>query len=56
MADKKISQLGAASDLTGVEVFAAVQSSTTKKATVDQLKDYIGGLDGGNSKLQLYFI
>lgn len=37
MADKKISELAAASTLAGTEVLPVVQSSTTKKATVDQV-------------------
>jgi len=41
MSDKKISQLNPASTLTGVEELAVVQSNTTKKATIDQIKTYI---------------
>ncbi len=41
MADVKISALSSASALAGTETFPAVQSSTTKKATVDQAKTYI---------------
>jgi len=41
MADKKISQLSSASALQGDETFAVVQSSTTKKATLHQVKNYI---------------
>lgn len=37
MADSKISALAAVSSLAGTEVFPVVQSSTTMKATVDQL-------------------
>ena len=37
MADTKISALTAASALAGTEVVPAVQSSTTKKATIDQI-------------------
>jgi len=44
MPDKKISALTAASALTGVETLPVVQSGTTKKATIDQIKTYIGGL------------
>ena len=39
--DKKISQLGDASALQGDEIFPIVQSSTTKKATLHQVKNYI---------------
>ena len=39
--DKKISQLTSASTLAGTEEIPVVQSSTTKKATVDNVKDYI---------------
>jgi len=41
MADKKISQLDSASALQGDETFPVVQSSTTKKATLHQVKNYI---------------
>ena len=41
MADVKISALGAASALDGTELFAGVQSSTTKKVTADQLATHI---------------
>jgi len=41
MANKKISQLGDASALQGDETFPVVQSSTTKKATLHQVKNYI---------------
>ena len=37
MADLKISQLSSASALAGTEVVPVVQSSTTKKATIDQI-------------------
>lgn len=37
MADLKISQLTSASALAGTEVVPVVQSSTTKKATIDQI-------------------
>jgi len=40
MADKKISELTATSALTGTEVIPMVQSSTTKKGTVDNIKSY----------------
>ena len=43
MSDKKISQLNPASSLTGVEELAVVQSNTTKKATIDQIKTYVEG-------------
>lgn len=39
--DKKISQLTSSSALAGTEEIPVVQSSTTKKATVDNVKDYI---------------
>lgn len=39
--DKKISQLASASSLAGTEELPLVQSSTTKKASVDNVKDYI---------------
>ena len=54
MANKKISQLTAASALTGAELLAAVQSSTTKQATIDQVQTYINALNTGNKKLKLY--
>ena len=54
MANKKISQLTAASALTGTELLAAVQSSTTKQATIDQVQTYINALNTGNKKLKLY--
>lgn len=41
MADKKISQLSSASALQGDETFAVVQSSTTKKADIHAVKNYI---------------
>ena len=41
MADKKISQLSTASALQGDETFAVVQSSTTKKADIHSVKNYI---------------
>lgn len=37
MADKKITQLTAATALTGAEVAPVVQGGTTKKATIDQI-------------------
>lgn len=43
MADKKISQLTAASTLTGAEELPVVQSSSTKKATVTQIVAAIQG-------------
>lgn len=47
MSDKKISQLNPASVLTGVEELAVVQSNTTKKATIDQIKTYVN--NGGTT-------
>lgn len=41
MADKKISQLSSASALQGDETFAVVQSSTTKKADIHAINNYI---------------
>ena len=41
MADKKISQLDSASSLTGSEELALVQSSATKKASVNDIKNYL---------------
>lgn len=41
MADKKISQLTSATDLTGSEEFPLVQSSTTKKIAVKELNKLI---------------
>ena len=40
MADKKISQLETATDLQGTEQFAVVQSSVTKKSTVNDVVNY----------------
>lgn len=39
MADKKISQLGSASALTGTELLVTVQSGTTKQTTVNKIKN-----------------
>ena len=39
MADKKISQLGSASSLTGTELLVTVQSGTTKQTTVNKIKN-----------------
>ena len=39
MADKKISQLGLASALTGTELLVTVQSGTTKQTTVNKIKN-----------------
>lgn len=41
MADKKISQLDSASSLTGSEELALVQSSATKKTTVNTINNYL---------------
>ena len=41
MADKKISQLDAASSLQGTEVFPLVQSSTTRQASINDIKNYL---------------
>tara|TARA_R100000734_G_C3271233_1_gene67130 strand:+ start:50 stop:499 length:450 start_codon:yes stop_codon:yes gene_type:complete len=41
MADKKISQLSAATALQGDETFAVVQSSTTKKADIHSVRNFI---------------
>ena len=41
MADKKISQLGAATALQGDETFPIVQSSVTKKAEIYDIHNYI---------------
>ena len=41
MADKKISQLDAASALQGTEVFPLVQSSTTRQASINDVKNYL---------------
>lgn len=41
MAEKKISQLAAASALTGVEAMPLVQSATTKKATLTAIADFV---------------
>jgi len=41
MADKRISELTAATALQGDETFPVVQSSETKKATLHQVKNYI---------------
>ena len=38
---KKISQLNAATELQGPEIFAVVQSSETKKGTISQVINYI---------------
>src|SRR5262245_45181272 len=40
MANKKISELTAASALTGDEIVPVVQSGVTKRTTVDDLKDF----------------
>lgn len=50
MADKKISQLTAATALTGVEEAPVVQSSTTKKATVQQIITAVTGATGTNGE------
>lgn len=41
MADKKISQLGTATDLQGTEQLPLVQSSTTKKTTLTDIEHFI---------------
>ena len=41
MANRKISELNSASILTGVEEFALVQDSETKKGTISGVRDYI---------------
>ena len=41
MADKKISQLTSATALTGAEKIALVQSSTTKQASIYDVKNYL---------------
>lgn len=41
MADKKISELGNASSLTGEEQVPLVQSDTTKKTTINDIKNYM---------------
>lgn len=38
---KKITELTAVTSLAGTEVMPVVQSGSTKKATVDQVKDYV---------------
>ena len=43
MGNLKISQLPQSTVLTGVEEIALVQSTTTKKATIDQIKTYVQG-------------
>lgn len=45
MANVKISQLSASSALSGTEVMAGVQGSTSVKISADQIKDYITGSD-----------
>lgn len=42
MADSAVASLSAASALTGAELLYAVQSAADKKATIDQIKTYIG--------------
>lgn len=41
MADKKISELTAASTLTGTEIVPLVQSSTTKRTTIKDINNHI---------------
>lgn len=43
MGNLKISQLPQSTTLTGIEEIALVQSTTTKKATIDQIKTYVQG-------------
>ena len=41
MADKKITQLDSASALDGTENIVVVQSSSTKKGTINDIKNYL---------------
>lgn len=41
MADRKISQLSTATSLTGAEIFPLVQSSTTKQASINDVKNFL---------------
>lgn len=41
MADKKISQLDSASDFSGTETFPLVQGGTTKKGTINHIKNFL---------------
>jgi len=41
MADKKISQLDSASAFSGTETFPLVQGSTTKKGTINHIKNFL---------------
>jgi hypothetical protein len=43
MADKRISELTSSTSLTGTETLVVVQSSTTKKATINDISNYIVG-------------
>lgn len=43
MANLKISELPQSTTLTGIEEIALVQSTTTKKATIDEIKTYVQG-------------
>lgn len=52
MADTKVSAMTAASALTGAETLPVVQSAANRKATVDQVKDYIGA---GYGKLSSHY-
>lgn len=51
MTDKRISELTAASTLTGVEVLPAVQSSATVKTSVQQLITAATGATGVNGEV-----
>ncbi len=53
MADVKISDLPAASALTGVEVAPVVQSATTVGATVNQIKTYTNVPAGSTTQVQI---
>jgi hypothetical protein len=44
MADQKISELTAATSVSGTDITAVVQSSTTKSAALSVIKDYILGV------------
>ena len=47
MANEKISAMPAASALTGAELLSSVQSGDNKKATVQQVFDFVASGDGG---------
>lgn len=44
MANEKISNLPASGTITGAELVPVVQTGSNKKATVDQLKAYVGAM------------